>query len=61
MYKTHAAPPDVLVYTVYAGAHGYTVRSLKMPKVVSIHVPEYAQDHESDLRSDRGPVVHSDF
>jgi hypothetical protein len=30
-----------------------------MPKVVSR--PEFAQDHESGLRSDRGPVVLCDF
>ena len=30
-----------------------------LPKVESIHIPEFAQDYKSGLRSDRGPVRSS--
>jgi hypothetical protein len=33
----------------------------KVLEVVSIDTPEFAQDHKSGLRSDRGPVVLCDF
>ena len=59
MYSPPSGTSDVLCLCVICpGRHSKNPFS-KIQVVVSI--PEFAQDHESALRSDWGPVVLCDF